>query len=258
MAGHGYSYVSNKGFSAFGHELEQGAWKDIAIATYDVADRRPASPLGEAPVLVTLKLRAAWMIRDLDDALGASREVRAELDGEWDAAERALNLYLASEAEHKDPLRRAAALRLRSSLLAGAGTEQTNYDYDAEVDFGLQQISRARKAPLADDVALLGLDSYLQRVEDATNSLAKGIGREPGQKRAGAPSKRLREATAACSATFNAIHETLSFLIEHTRTGKERDRIEALRAPFVSLLDRYPQRAKPEEEPAEAPADATA
>lgn len=246
MARYGYSFVTDKGFSAFARELDAGAWKGIEIEKYDVADRMPKASLIEASRPVTWKLRLSWGIRDLDEALGVSPEALGQIDTEWDAAQRAFHLYLASEAEQKDPERKAVAERLRGALLAGAGTEQTTYGYEEEVDFGYQQIARAKKAPLEADVQKVGLGPYLARVEEATNALAKGIGREPGKKRA-APSKRLREAMGACSTAFNAVHEDLDFIIEHTRPGKEREMLEALRAPLLALLERYPAKAKGEE-----------
>jgi hypothetical protein len=69
-----------------------------------------------------------------------------------------------------------------------------------------------------------------------------GIGRGPGRKRAAAPSKRLRDAVAACSTAFNVIHDEMAWLIEHTPPGKQRNYLEALHAPFLALLDRYPAR----------------
>jgi hypothetical protein len=255
MAGYGYSYVTDKGFSAFARELEQGVWKEISIKKYNVEDRKPSSPLLDVPRPATWKLRIHWCIADLDAALGITSEELGQLDSEWDAAQRALNLFLASEAESEDAGRRAAAGRLRASLLDGAGTEQTKYTYDAEVDFGYQQLSRAGKEPLEADAKLLGLGPYLQRVERATAALARGLGREPGKKRTMAPSKRLREALAACTTAFNAVHEDLTWLTEHTPPGKHREYLEALHAPLLALLDRYPPHAKPEggsDEPAPA------
>lgn len=80
--------------------------------------------------------------------LGSSTAVVTERDAEWDSAQRALNLCLATAAEHKDPAVREAAGRLRGALLKGAGTEQTTLSYDEEVDYGRQQLLRAAKDPL--------------------------------------------------------------------------------------------------------------
>ncbi|WP_437894930.1 hypothetical protein [Sorangium sp. So ce124] len=256
MAAYGYSFVTDKAFSAFARDLEQGAWKGVSIDKYDVPNRVPAASLFEAPRPVVWKLRARWSIAALDEALGvASAAALAELDTEWDTAQRALHLFLASAAESKDPAQRDAAVRLRGALLAGAGTEQTQYAYDAEVDYGWHQVAVAGKAPLAADVKKVGAGAYLKRAEEATEALARGLGRTSGQKRAVARSKRIREAVVGCTQAFNAIHGELGWLIEHTPSGKQRDLLQALHAPFLALLERSPQRAPaaaaPEEDAAE-------
>jgi hypothetical protein len=217
----------------------------------------PSSPLIDAPRPVVWKLRATWCIAALDEALGLSAQQVDVHDGEWDAAQRAFHLFLASAAEHNDPATREAAGRLRKGLLMGAGTEQTTYSYDEEVDFGRQQLSRVAKEPLAADAKkIAGIGEHLKRIDTATEALAKAIGRAPGQKRAATPSKRLREALSACSATFNVLHDEITWLIEHTPAGKHREHLEALHAPFLALLERYPARpgtsgSEGEAEPAE-------
>lgn len=257
MASYGYSFVTDKAFSAFARDLEQGAWKSVSIDKYDVPNRVPAALLLEAPKPVIWKARALWSIAALDDALGvASAAALAELDTEWDTAQRALHLFLASAAESKDPAQRDAAVRLRGALLAGAGTEQTRYTYDAEVDYGWHQVAVAGKAPLAADVKKVGAGPYLKRIGEATEALAKGLGRSSGQKRAVARSKRIREAVVACTQAFNAIHGEIGWLIEHTPSGKQRELLEALHAPFLALLERSPQRAPAAAAPEEEEEDA--
>ncbi|WP_437585755.1 hypothetical protein [Sorangium sp. So ce1000] len=246
MAGYGYSYVTDKAFSAFARELEQGVWKSVSIEKYDVPNRVPAALLLEAPRPVVWKTRARWAIAELDGALGvASAAELAELDAEWDSSQRALHMFLGSAAEHREPAHRDAAVRLRGALLAGAGTEQAGYGYDAEVDFGWHQVAIAERAPLAADVKKVGAAAHLKRIEEATAALAKGLGRGPGQKRAAPRSKRVRETMVACRTAFNAIHEEIDWLIEHTPNGKHREHLEALRAPFLALLERNPPRALP-------------
>ena len=115
---------------------------------------------------------------------------------------------------------------LRGALLAGGGIEQTTYSYDGEVDFGWHQLAMVGEESLAADVEKVGLEKHLKRVEEATAALAKGIGRAPGQKRPASRSKRIREAVAACTTTFNLIHEDIVWLIEHTPSGEHRERLE--------------------------------
>lgn len=243
MPRYGYSSVTDKGFSAFSRDLDEGAWKDISVEKYDGEDRIPAALLVEAPRQVVWKLRARWSIAELDAALGfATAEQLAAFDDEWDAAQRALNFFLGSAAEDRDPAHREAAGRLRQSLLMGAGIEQTTLGYDAEVDFGRHQISMTSKAPLATDAMKVGIGPHLKRINDATEALAGGIGRGPGQKRSAARSIRIRDAMSGCTTTFNAVHDEIGWLIEHTPTGKAREQLQALHAPFLALLERHPPR----------------
>jgi hypothetical protein len=244
MAGYGYSYVTAKGFVAFAHDLSEGAWKDISIKDYDAPDQIPTALLFEAPRPIVWKARASWAIARVLGALNApSSEVLGTLDTEWDSAQRALNLFLGAAAEHSDPAHRDAALRLRPLLLAGAGAEQVKFDYDKEVDFGRSQIKMASEESVAADVKKVGAGAHLKRIEKATETFAAALGRGPGQKRASAPSKRLREAVSACSSAFNAIHDEMSWFLEHTPSGDARKQIEAQHAPFLALLDRNPPAA---------------
>jgi hypothetical protein len=258
MAGYGYSHVTEKGFSAFAHDLNEGVWKEVSIKKYDGPEQKNAHLL-DLPRPVAWKLRASWVIADLERALaGSSSEVLQRLDTEWDSAQRALNFAIATGLEHKDPAHREAAGRLHAALLAGSGAEQTGYRYDEEVDFGRHQISITGKGPLAADAKKVGLGEHLDRVRAATEALAAGLGREPGQKRAAIRSRQLRDAIAGCTATFNAIHDEIAWLLDHLPPGEQHEKLEALHAPFLALLDRYPPRssAVAERKGSEAPNDA--
>lgn len=114
MAGYGYSYVTDKGFTSFTRELSEGAWKDVSIKKHD-ADGDPLvakSSLLDAPPPVVWKLRATWCIRRLARAMGVTTaDDIVTLDAEWDSSQRALNLGLLTAAEHRDADLRAAAER---------------------------------------------------------------------------------------------------------------------------------------------------
>jgi hypothetical protein len=255
---YGYGFVTDKGFIAFAHDLEEGAWKEVSIKKYNVADQVPIALLLEAPRPVVWKARATWSIDALSAAMDiASADRLAALDGDWDSAQRALHLYLSLGAENRDMAHRAACGRLRAALLVGAGTEQTGYGYDTEVDFGRKQLSMARKPPLADDAKRISAGPYLKRIEESTDALAKGLGRGPGQKRAAARSKRIREAMVGCTTAFNAIHDEVGWLIEHTPAGRHREQLEALHTPFLALLERNPPRALPTSDEEDGEGDAT-
>ena len=243
MAGYGYSYVTDKGFTAYLRELSEGVWKGISIKKYDTPDQKPAGLL-DAPRAVVWKLRATWALVALGATNNAAtQEALQRLDAEWDSAQRAGHLFLASAAEHPDPEHRAAAERLRAAILAGNGVEQTNYGYDAEVDFGWHQVQVTSSGPLAADVKTVGFGAYLKRIHEATEALSAGLGRAPGQNRAPARSKRVREALGVCRTAFNAIHDEMEWLLAHTPAGATQEELTALHAPFLALLDRYPPTA---------------
>ncbi|HLM76677.1 MAG TPA: hypothetical protein VK459_28445 [Polyangiaceae bacterium] len=241
MTRYGYSFVSDKGFVAFAHDLSEGAWKDISITKYDVPDRMPALSLLEAPRPVVWKLRATWAIATLREILGgASEEALAQLDGDWDSAQRKLYYHLGGASEDKDTGKRGAAERLRGALLRGGGTAQTTMGYDDEVDFGRHQLAILKGDPLAADAKKVGLAAVVKQIEESTEALAKALGRGPGQKRSSPRSIRLREALTECSAAFNWIHQDLAWTAEHTPPGAARTQIDNLLAPLTALLSRFP------------------
>ena len=255
MSRFGYGHVTEKGFIAFSHDLCEGAWAEVSSKGYDSAQRMlPSNPM-EVPRDVGWKLRATWAIAALRDALGTSPEVLVELDVLWDSTQRKLFHILGSAAEDRNPEVRAAAERLQGALLEGAGTAQTNLSYDEEVDFGRHQVALMSKGARAEDVKRLGLGSLRDEIHDATESLARGVGRRPGEQRTTGRYKRVRAATAACAAAFNGIHDEIAWFVEHAPPGKARKRLERMLAPFQALLERYPASGS---EPAPAPAPAPA
>lgn len=253
MAGQGYSYVSDKGFIAFSHDLENGEWKGVSIKKHDQEDSMAKAPLADAPLVVAWKLRATWGIRAL--AAAASADVLATLDTEWDSAQRALNLAVGAAEEAKEENVRAAAGRVRAALLAGGGTSQTLLSYDQEVDFARDQLKKAADKALSADVKLTGVDKHLERIDAATKALAKGLGRDEGKTRSPSRARRIRDALAACSGAFNGIHDEIAWAIEHTADKEDRARLAALLLPFEQLLERYPSApAVPPEGDGAAPA----
>jgi hypothetical protein len=241
MAKNGYGLVEDKGFLSFGGALEEGAWESVQIKKYDNEEMIAASPLASLPSAVFLKLQATWGIRALVKAMSVGNTV--ELDKEWDSAQRSFSSGVASEEDHKDAAHRAAAGRIRTALLDGAGTSQTQLDLDKEYDFGMKQLRLAEEKSLAADLKLTGLTSMLDRIQEATVALGEGIGRAPGKNRAPSRSLRIRDALQECSASFNSIHDWLVWAIDNTPSGPDRDKLEQMLSPFQALLDRYPATA---------------
>jgi hypothetical protein len=238
MSGYGYSYVSDKAFVAFAHDLRQGAWGNVSIAKYEGEGKKLDAAALDAPHPVLWKLRIVLVINALKLALGSGR--LDVLDAGWDSSERRLNFRLAERAEDTDPDVRAAADRLRRQLLRGRGTEQTGYEFDAEVDFGRKQLELARQEGVAEDIKKLKVDDLLHDIEKATEALATGLGRKAGAKRASPPSVQQRDALAACTAAFNGVHDHIAWFLENTPNGPARDALLDLEAPFEALLARNP------------------
>jgi hypothetical protein len=254
MAAFGYGNVPDRAFVAFERELEQGAWKEVSTKKYEESAKESAAALLGAPQPVVWKLRLRLGIASVLSSLGATS--LAALDEAWDAAQRRLFHRIGAGVDDEDRTVRDAADRLRAQLLLGTGTGQTLLDYDAEVDFGLQQIALTHdKGPLAADARKLKLEGALADVKKTTEALAHGMGRSTGGKRK-PPSKQLRDAIAECAAAFNAVHVELAWFTSRTPKGADRDGLEALLTPLEALLSRNAPAADtpaPPEEPPAAP-----
>lgn len=63
------------------------------------------------------------------------------------------------------------------------------------------------------------------------------------------PSKRLRDAVAACAGDFNAVHDEIAWFLANVPAGPNRERLTALLEPLQALLARHPagQTASPPE-----------
>lgn len=237
MARNGYGNVDDKGYLSLAGALEEGAWKDVSIKKHDSEEMIAISPFASTPAAVVWKLSGTWGIRGLVQAMSVGNT--ADLDKEWDSAQRSFSLGVGAEEDHQDADHRAAAGRIRTALLDGAGTAQTQLDLDKEYDFGHKQLLLAEGKSLAADLKLTGLGPKIERIRAATAALGGGIGRVPGKNRMPARSTRIRDALQECSAVFNGIHDSLVWAIAHTSSGPDRDKLEALLEPFQSLLDRY-------------------
>jgi hypothetical protein len=255
MPGFGYSYVTDKAFVAFLHDLSEGAWKDVSITKHDKPDRQLAPAMLDASHPVIWKLRIAWAIASLKDALGSA--TLDKLDADWDSAQRRLHHQLGALAEDKKADVREAAGRLQGLLLQGGGTGQTSFDYDAEVDFGREQIQLTKEGQAAADVKKLKLGDLLKDIATTTEALAKGLGRTAGGKRPAAPSARTRDAIGECTAAFNGVHDDIAWFVAHTSNGPARDHLTALQAPFEALLARNPPPVAAKAAPGATPPAAT-
>ena len=215
MAAFGYGNVPDRAFVAFERELDEGAWKDVATKKFDELAKESASALLTAPQPVIWKIRLRSGLAAVVAALGAPSLTL--LDKAWDAAQRRLFHRMAAGVDAEDRDERDAADRLRAGLLAGTGTAQTQLDFNAEVDFGRQQIKLTREGGhLAEGAKKLKLSPVLAAVAKATEALAKGLGRSSGEKRK-PPSRQLRDAPAAGCRTIDGLDMQLAQAVRHCR-----------------------------------------
>ena len=246
MATYGYGGLKDRVFISFEKELEEGAWKEIATKKFEAEAKESVGALLKAPLPVTWKLRMRFGIASVLSALGVPQI--SELDAVWDASQRRLFHRLGAAVDDKDPAVRAAADRLCSLLLLGTGTQQTQLEYEDEVDFGRKQVAAARHGgPFAADAKLARIDGEIADIDKATEALAAGLNRPTGGKRR-APSQQVREAVAECAQIFNGVHDDLSWFVDKAPPGAERDHLTALLAPLEALLERSkPVAAGPKE-----------
>jgi hypothetical protein len=214
-----------------------------------------SAALLEASLPVAWKVRATRAITALRDAIGATAEELEQLDGTWGSLQRKLNFSLGIAAEDKDGPTREAATRLRDALLLGNGTAQNALGWEEEVDFGRQQLALTATGPLAADATKVGIKPLLQDIDTATEALAHGLGRGPGQKSASSRATRRREALVECTTAFNSIHDELAWFVANTEDGEARAKLEQMLAPLQALLERHPIPAekKPTQKPSPRP-----
>lgn len=234
-----FTHVPAAGFSAFDVELSVGAWGLVDVSGYEGTNQYALKPLGEAPVVVVLKLRLKWGIASLARAIEGAWSAK-ECDRKWDGCQKLLNAELGVAGMSNDVAKREAAARLQKLLLIGAGEGQTRLRYQQEVDFGRKQQLLISQGQAAADVALLGLGSVMLDIAQATDQLALAIGHGES---AHAPYLRKAKATMACASAFGVVADMLGFMAEHGSAGADREQALALRGPLEELVARYPARA---------------
>lgn len=85
---------------------------------------------------------------------GATTDKVKSLDADWDEEQRTFDIELQLKDRKKQPAPvRAAAARVRVALLS-EGTDQVNYSYDKEVEFGRKQVLTAETKELKADLTL--------------------------------------------------------------------------------------------------------
>lgn len=231
-----FAHVPPEGFVAFSAQLKTDPWASIDTKDWEGPGQTAAKSLGDAPTWISLKLRIAWTIGTLIQAMEGSG-IAKDCDIAWDNGQKQLKSLLAAAAAGSDTAKREAASRLQKSLLTGAGEGQTKLKYQQEVDFGHKQALITSQGQGAADVALLGLGNMMAEIAQATSALAAAIGHGQSSAR---PFERQKAATLACASVFGDAVELLIWLGERGMPDADRERAEGLRLSLSELSARYP------------------
>jgi hypothetical protein len=236
MAGkkQGFSYVVEDGYIAFKKAMEKNAWGQIKPTT--------SSPL-------TASRESCWLLR-FDRAfqnLLDARRPRTSLSGKeidtqkWDPLQLRLDSETQLHLDRKDPIKKAAATKIREQLVIGGGRGQTKFALEKEVIHGRKQVFVARNE-LAAEIALLELDSLIDEIDEATEELAEATGDGSST----AQAKRVAQAVSQCGQSCSFILNDIDWLLEQPdTTTDEKAPLETLRKPLLELLVQYPPPAKP-------------
>lgn len=212
------------------------AWSAIDVSAYVEPAAGVATPnLADQPRRVGWKVRLLWSVGVLAAALGlVDPQKLAALDARFDASERRLFAKNVLDLTDSDPALQEAAKRVQALLLPD-GLKQINYTYDQEVLFGRGQITLAVDH-LSAEVALLGLQPFLDQVSAATEALAAALGIAPGKTRDIAKSHRIKEALRSTQRDFKAVLSDILWHAEHAPTAADREALLALTKPLQAAL----------------------
>jgi hypothetical protein len=219
--------------------LENAPWTEIPAPD-------PAKPLSEAPTVVMLKNRLDRAVRGVLAAMGVSNNV-LEADKEWDRCQTRLNTRVAFDENDTELERRAAAGRVRATLLTGGGTGQNALALDLEVDFGGAQVNQCKEGtPLYADIQALGYQTLIDDIRASSDALAVAVGREIPGPRPPSRSVQIREAVRSAARAFNAVDDSIDDLLTETAEGTPAHaQLTKLRLSLQSLLARYATHTPP-------------
>ncbi len=234
-----FAHVSAEGFTGFSTQLDNDVWGTIDVSTYVGADGRVMQALGSAPAFVLFKVQLLLGINDVVIALQSTGDAKGR-DTLWDGSQKRFSGLIAVAKNSTDPLERAAAQRLHTTLLLGkSGEGQTRLKYHQEVDFGRKQMRLASENQGAADIALLGLGMAMASIATATEDLAAAIGFGRTDL---PPARQRKSAVAECVNAFGTVYQALDWIADHGATGADREKAMSLRSSLHDLAIRYPAR----------------
>lgn len=229
MARYGYGAVTPMQFVGFLGNLSQGEWATLGMRP----EERGATVFEEERVLPFFKRVLGDAIHAVVLAQGGANDATAAGPA-WVLAQKRFGATLDLLALDDDPAIVQAARRVRAVLCDDA-TDIVRRSADAKVDFGRNQLAVAATEDVAPLVAKLGLRDRLEEVRRCTDDL-DGAGRDDDGR--ASRSQRIKQASVACAAAFNWVHEGLQFASQRATSASARESIDALLAPLEQLLAR--------------------
>lgn len=235
----GFGGLSEGVLVGFEKALTEGAWSAVEADEWLPRKSGKVKALDEAPVLVFHKVVLLTAVTALAEALGATTDKVKSLDADWDEEQRTFDIELQLKDRKKQPAPvRAAAARVRAALLS-EGTDQVNYSYDKEVEFGRKQVLTAETKELKADLTLLELGGVVTAINTTTEALATGIGYDDPSRSTLPPARRVLAAQRRTAAACNAAYDALSELIDRAAAGTPRAAtLNALKGTLDALLAR--------------------
>jgi hypothetical protein len=235
--GYGYGLVTKEALIAFRSDLDRGIWKETQV----IKDpkRRLPDPNGTS-ILVMLKLLVSYAIDDLIDAMGPEETALLSLDGEWDDLQKDLEFELALKKRRGTPEEKLAATQIEP-ILFPVGLSHTLYDIPKEITFGKSQITIARSDKALPYMVLLGLEPFIQKIQEKTLELEEASKNQ-------SPAVRIRRYSSICAATLTDTRAILEQMLSREQPGPAKDALEARLVPFQTLLQHISRHKETKEE----------
>lgn len=228
MADHGYGSVDEVGFLAFEVELGEAPFVAHAIKK---------APGLKASVLEVHYWTLLSVLVALRAGVTSQEEGPGALDVPFDGSQRSLRNVLLLHVQGADAKKAEAATTVFAGLLSGkSGLAQTRLTLEREVEFGRAQVSLARSAPYAALIKLLGIEAYIDAVDEATEALAAALGKVPGSSALVARGERRRVALTACRSAFQSVHASLVAARPHADEA-----LGAVIDAWIAALDAIPR-----------------